>query len=325
MKIILKSFLMIMAILFLSKNVFAQEKTMQAIAQPMVAKIGFYITDLYELNLPGESFQFVGYMWWDVNPINSTYIPYKNTDLINSQNEQMFSVLTANKKQGYFQAKVTGKVNKQWDLRRYPFDVQTLHIRFEDTGFDVRALRYIADTKNSGVSPDIVLDDWIIKGHSIYTTHSKYQTNFGEPGVLTEVPYDRLVFAIQLERKNSGYLFFYLFIGAFVSAILCILGFFTRIGSEIRFNLFLGSIFAAIGNQYILFSTLPRTTYFTLCDKIQTITYILLTLTAISNIVMKRYLKESKKFRRNLNLAIASCLAFGYVLAVASQVLLALV
>ena len=71
-------------------------------------------------------------------------------------------------------------------------------------------------------------------------------------------------------------------------------------GMDSRFGLSVGSLFAVIGNKYIIDSTLPESTTFTLVDTLHGLTLfsilLIITATAYSLILVKR--NELKKARR---------------------------
>ncbi|RYF79286.1 MAG: hypothetical protein EON98_14800 [Chitinophagaceae bacterium] len=68
-----------------------------------------------------------------------------------------------------------------------------------------------------------------------------------------------------------------------------------------RFGLSVGSLFAVIGNKYIIDSSLPESTSFTLVDTLHGLTlfsiFIIITATAYSLLLVKRNeLKKAKRF-----------------------------
>lgn len=301
-----------------SGNILAQEKNVVKENAAIRANTGVYLTDIYDLDLRQKSFKLVGYIWWNVQPVSTKYKLFASTEIVNAKEAKLEKVLTYQALLGYSQAKITATVSKDWDLSHFPLDRQKLHIYFEDSGLDARGLQYIADTKNSGISKEFEMNDWRVLNFSIESAKKFYYTNFGD--TKAEVPgfFSRLVVTIDIERKNSSWLFFYLFIGSFVAAALCMLAFFTRLDSDLRFSLFLGSVFAAVGNQYLFYNVVPRTSYLTLCDKVQIATFILLMLTMMAHILIRKMMENERiKLARYTNHCAGFIMCGSYIVFIA--------
>lgn len=311
-------FLLIFLVSIVTGNVFAQEKNTIKENATIYANTGVYLTDIYDVDLRQKSFKVSGYVWWNIQPVNTKYKLFNSTEIVNAKEVTLEKVLTYQAAPSYFQAKMTATVNKDWDLSNFPLDHQKLHIYFEDSGLDARGLQYIADTKNSGISKEFEMNDWRVLNFSIESAKKFYYTNFGD--IKAEVPgfYSRLIVTVDIERKNSGWLFFYLFIGSFVAAALCMLAFFTRLDSDLRFSLFLGSVFAAVGNQYLFYNVVPRTSYLTLCDKVQIATFILLMLTMMAHILIRKMMEgERIKLARYTNHCAGFIMCSSYIVFIA--------
>lgn len=266
---------------------------------PITATVGFSLTSLYDISLVQKSFKFSGYIWWHVTPQTSAYIPFDRTDVINAKEYSIKPHHIYDAKPNYYEAKINGNVSQEWALRHFPFDSQLLQIRLEDNGYDASRLLYKIDHQYSRVNPSLMLDDWKVMGYSM--------TSYLDDS------YSEVRITVKIKRLNSGWLFFYLFIGAFVGALLCILGFFMRLDSDVRFSLFLGAIFAVVTNQHILYDVLPRTSYLTLSDKIQIATFILLIFTIITHVILRKLAERKRvKLGRYLNSRIGVILFFSY-------------
>lgn len=266
---------------------------------PITAAMGFSFTNLYDISMPQKSFKFSGYIWWYVTPLTSTYVPYDRTDVINAKEYSIKPHHIYDAEPNYYEAKINANVSQEWELRQFPFDSQELHINFEDNGYDASRLLYTVDREHSRINPYLKLDDWKVMGDSI-STH-------------LDSGYSEVRITIKIKRLNSGWLFFHLFIGTFVGVLLCLLGFFMRLDSDIRFSLFLGAIFAVVTNQHILYEVLPRTSYLTLSDKIQIATFILLIFTIIIHVILKKLAERRRaKFGHYLNKRMGIALFLSY-------------
>ncbi len=166
-----------------------------------------------------------------------------------------------------------GELPHKWDLRDFPFDVQELKIQYR-TGYDTSVTRIFEDKQ---VESKVVIGDldFLKDGYTI--TGIETEKEYVE-GPISDFPdsrragvYEKLIFKIKLER-NSGYLFFKLFFGAFLSYIISLLVFFIdKKLFETRITLSLGGIFGAVGNKYFVENTLPEILVLTKADLINNV------------------------------------------------------
>lgn len=304
-------FLLIIIFTFSAQNALAQPPIEKSKKPPIQATVGFSLTNLFDINLAQKSFKATGYIWWQVNPPTPLYLPYDRTDVVNAKESIMKRHFIYDVKHGYYEAKVIATLNQEWDLRNFPFDKQALHIDFEDEGYDASRLQYIAD-QSSRVNPKLNLDDWKVISSSMVTS--------------LDSGYSQATFTVNIERLNSAWLFFYMFIGTFMGACLCVLGFFTRLDSDIRFSLFLSSVFALVSNQYLLYNALPRTSYLTLSDKVQIATFILLVATIVLDVFLKKITERRRiKLGHYINNWIGSLICFSYISYIAYVVRVAVI
>ena len=161
-----------------------------------------------------------------------------------------------------------GELPHKWDLYDFPFDKQELKIQFR-SGWDTSVTRiYNSENfKTEIVEEDLefLKDGYSIKGISIDKEFvegplDNYPDSY-RPGV-----YEKLVYKINLER-DSGYLFFKLFFGGFLSYIISLLVFFIdKKLFETRITLSLGGIFGGVGNKYFVENSLPEILVLTKAD-----------------------------------------------------------
>jgi hypothetical protein len=110
-----------------------------------------------------------------------------------------------------------------------------------------------------------------------------YETNFGDRTLARpHVEYSAYRVRISITRDAMG-LFWKMFLGMYVAFLIAFVCFFIHADSfDSRFGLSVGALFAVIGNKYIIDSSLPDSTTFTLVDTLHGITllFILLVVTA---------------------------------------------
>ncbi len=99
---------------------------------------------------------------------------------------------------------------------------------------------------------------------------------------------------------------------AFLIAYVC---FFIHAGSvESRFGLNVGALFAAVGNKYIIDSSLPDTSSFTLVDTLHGITLVFISIVVASTIYSLKLVKEDKiKQANRFDMTAAKFLLLAYI------------
>jgi hypothetical protein len=120
---------------------------------------------------------------------------------------------------------------------------------------------------------------------------------------------------LSIARDASG-LFWKMFLGMYMAFLIAYVCFYIHSdGIDSRFGLSVGSLFAVVGNKYIIDSSLPDSTSFTLVDTLHGITlafiFSVIAATAYSlNLVKKNQLKKAYRF----DMIIAQVLLFIYLI-----------
>jgi hypothetical protein len=126
------------------------------------------------------------------------------------------------------------------------------------------------------------------------------------------------VFRLRLSIiRDAGGLFWKMFLGMYIAFLIAYVCFYIHSdGMDSRFSLSVGALFAVIGNKYIIDSSLPESTSFTLVDTLHglTLTCILIIVAATAYslvLVKKNQLQKAKRF----DMLVAQILLFVYVMA----------
>ncbi|MCS7036598.1 MAG: hypothetical protein RMJ33_08485 [Saprospiraceae bacterium] len=260
-------------------------------AQPDTVRIGLYVNDIYDINLSEKSFSAQFWVW--LNYQDSTLRPEETLEFPNAKevNEQ----LTYSEEKGgirWATKRITAVFKKDWDIRRFPFDVQKMVIEIEESDRDTSDLVYVPDVINTKIDPQLGLSNWRIERFELITTARRYDTTYGDPTLSGGSAYAHAEFALYLRRKTLG-LFFSLFTGMYVSFFISWLVFFIDpVDVDPRFGLSVGGLFAAVGNKYIVDSILPQSTTFTLVDKLHVLTYFFLLLCIVLSVASLRVWKN---------------------------------
>ncbi len=203
----------------------------------------------------------------------------------------------------YMLMKLQCVMKDSWKIDNFPFDRQKLRFSIENSQYDSGNLIFAEDTVGNHYSK-WVTSGWKIVTDSfkIFTNIKKYETAFGDPTLeKPQSEFSAFIVNIGIER-NSWWLFLKLFIGMYISFLLSFLCFFIHIDNiDSRFNLSVGSLFAVIGNKYVIDSALPESTSFTLVDTLHGLTmffvFVIVACSAYSLILVKsNKLVEAKRF-----------------------------
>ncbi len=273
---------------------------------------GVYITSIYAINFHEKTFDVSFWAWWLAS--DPEYKPYKTVEVSNARKvavKHSFSEMLGKKKRS--EASFTATVNQDWDVRHFPFDKQRLRIVLEDANLPTDSLVFYPDHKNSRLDPAVEFEGWQIMNFQIVSGESQNETNFGDPDADSITRYSNISVLIDLKR-HGWRLFFNLFVGIFIAGFLSIIMYFVGLNEiEARIGLILASIFAMVGNKYILDSFLPVTSEVTLSDKLQGITFGMIIIATISNTLTKGLLNNHARLAYTINVAIGGVSTVLYI------------
>lgn len=256
-------------------------------------KVGVYITSIYSLGFAENDFGIDFWVWFvHKNPETD---PKETMEIFNSES-QTFEYGTNESKENYMWSvqKCRAMIKKNWEISRFPLDDQTLDVILEETDKDTSELVYIADIVNSKIDPSVDLNGWNVAEFKITPEIKTYGTTYGDPTLEGESSYARIVFQTMITR-NSKRIFLKLFLGLYVAFLIALAVFFLD-GSEIgaRTSLAVGALFAAVGNKYIVDSSLPDHTSFTIVDKIHNLTFALIFVSIVFNVISNATFRKGK-------------------------------
>ncbi|MFN0016139.1 MAG: hypothetical protein ACKVU2_16485 [Saprospiraceae bacterium] len=264
-----------------------------AYAQPDTVRIGVFVNDIYDVNLSEKSFSAQFWVWF--NYANPDLKPLETLELPNAKSVE-YALDFLEEKNGVQWAgkRATAVLKKDWDIRRFPFDVQKMTIEMEESNSDIESLVYVPDVENTKIDTHLGLSNWYIERFEITCGSKKYDTTYGDPVLKQGSAYANAIMTVFIKRKTWG-LFFSLFTGMYVAFFISWLVFFIDpVDVDPRFGLSVGSLFACVGNKYIVDSILPQSTTFTLCDKLHILTYFFLLLCIVSSVTSLRIWKNGQ-------------------------------
>jgi hypothetical protein len=281
--------LFIAVIFFLSacSNLYAQQDKTDTV------HVGVYITSIHDIDFKQKEFTATFWLW----------LKYKNPALDFANNlevpnaktvEKTFSTIDTSGGTIFQQMKLQCVMKDSWRISNFPFDEQKLRVSIENSQFDASNMIFVADTLGEHFDKRFTLRGWNIDSCVITTGKRVYLTAFGnESAVKQESEYSAFRLRLSITRDAGG-LFWKMFIGMYLAFLISYICFYIHSDSmDSRFGLSVGSLFAVIGNKYIVDSSLPDSTTFTLVDTLHGITLFFILIIIAANAYSLRLIKQN--------------------------------
>ncbi len=290
--------LLFLFLLFISYASFAKEtKT------PDTVIVGVYVNSVHDIDFKEKQYTISLWLWLKYKNPDFDFSKYLEVPMAKTVDKSFYTVDTLEDGRIYMLMKLQCIMKDSWKIENFPFDRQKLRFSIENSQYDSGDLIFAEDTLGNHYSK-WVTSGWNIIPDSfkIFTNIKAYETAFGDPTLVRpQSEFSAFRVNIGIER-DSWWLFLKLFIGMYLSFLLSFLCFFIHSDNiDSRFNLSVGSLFAVIGNKYVIDSALPESTSFTLVDTLHGVTlffvFVIVACSAYSLLLIKsNKLKETKRF-----------------------------
>ncbi len=282
------SFLVLLLTIFAARAAQAQSTEPSAL-QPTF--VGFYINDLYELDLKKSTYTADFYLWmrWRGNADPSNF-EFLNGSLDMKEHPNSFVVAGAK----YLSYHCRGTFHTTFDYRRYPLDEHLLVIQMEDGNDDSTKLQYMVDRDNVSRLPAPTLGGWTCDPPQFEVRDHVYETNFGDPSQSQDATstYSRLFCTIRISRRNFS-IYIKTFLALFISVAIAFLSFVLKPSeTDPRFGVGLGAIFGAVTSEIVTTSNLPDMPYLTLADKIHLFSLFVIFLSILQSCLSLRLFRQ---------------------------------
>ena len=262
--------------------------------KPDTVKVGIYITSIHDIDFKQKEFAVNLWLW----------LKYKNKAFDFDQNLEVPSAKSVNRSfmtvdttggQVYMQMKLLCVMKDSWRIENFPFDNQRLRFSIENSQFDSRSLVFVPDTIGNHFDPRFTLSGWIIDSCIVSAGIRKYETAFGDESLATpHTEYSAFRTRIVIKRSAAG-LFWKMFLGMYIAFLIAYVCFFIHADIiDARFGLSVGSLFAVVGNKYIIDSSLPESTSFTLVDTLHGLTLFCILAVITGNVISLKLVKKGK-------------------------------
>ncbi len=272
----------------------AQLKPSQEAGEQAQVSFGVYVISVDDLDFFKGTFEVAFWAWWVFD--EEDYLPHEQIEIINSADYKIETVVRRDLGDGSYHlaAKFLARLRQDWDLRHFPFDRQRMRIIIESVGLRAHQLQFIPDIESSGISDDWRLSGWELRGLNLIPENHAYDSVFGVPGGQPSV-YPRMTAEIVIERANV-WLFLSVFVGYVIAFLIITLHYFVDVlPLQARMNMLMGSIFASIGNKYIIDTNYPPPDTFSLSEKVAIATFGLIAIAFLVTVISANLLRSERK------------------------------
>lgn len=270
-------------------------------AAPDTVSTGIYITSIHDINFKEKEYNITLWLWLKYK--NKKFDFVHNLEVPQAKSvTTSFSTIDSTGNHIYLLMKLQCTMKDTWAIDNFPFDKQKLRFSIENSQFDSKSLVFKADTLGKHFDPRFTLRGWNIDSLDVSTGTKFYETAFGDPSVAKpHTEYSNFRVRLQIDRNAMG-LFWKMFLGMYVAFLISYMCFYIHTDSiDSRFSLSVGALFAVIGNKYIIDSSLPESTSFTLVDTLHgtTLVFILTIIICTSyslRLIKLDKIKQAQKF-----------------------------
>lgn len=277
--------------------------------KPTEVSLGFYLINLGRINQSDETIDVSGYFaatWqdprlaFDPKAVGDTVIRYTpekiwepNLTIVNASSaaKTVAQDLTVQPDGtvNYLQL-INATVSSDLDLRKFPFDSQTVKIVWESLSFDDRGVVFKENPTLTGFSEDsfVSLAEWKILGINTPITANKF--------INENKTYARYVFEIKLNRNYQFYIF-KVFIPLLLITLISWATFWINANTAFATQMSLGitSTLTAITFNFTVANSLPRLSYMTMLDAYIFICYIFFFSSIMANVSVHFLLNNHEK------------------------------
>jgi len=293
--------------------------------EPDTVKTGIYITSIHDIDFREKEYTVNFWVWFNYKNPDFNFVKYIEIPQAKTVNTLYSSVDTTEERNIYVLLKLQCVMKDSWKIDNFPFNHQSLRLTIENAQYDKSALVFAKDTTGkiydahalTGYGPDST-KGWHIDPDSVKISigTKAYETNFGDASVVKpHMVYS--AYKVKIGIKRDGWaLFWKIFIGMYIGFLIAYMSFYIHIDHiDARFGLTVGALFAVVGNKYIIESSLPESSFFTLVDSLHGLTLAFILSTIISTtVVLSLKKKEDIKTANRIDMILAQILFVIYVI-----------
>lgn len=263
-------------------------------AIPDTVRSGIYVTSIHDIDFKEKEYTVDFWLWLkyknrDFNFVENLEIPQAKTVT------KSFSTIDSTGNEVYLLMKIQCLMKDSWSIDNFPFDHQILRLSIENSQFDSQSMVFLPDTLGKQYDPRFTLKGWNIDSLKVSAGTKVYETAFGDTSIkVPHTEYSNFKVRVGISRDAMG-IFWKMFLGMYVAFFIAFMCFYIHTDSiDSRFGLSVGSLFAVIGNKYIIDGSLPETTTFTLVDTLHGMTLVFILAVIISTAYSLKLIKKDK-------------------------------
>jgi hypothetical protein len=279
-------------------------------------KVGIYITSIHDIDFKQKEYTITFWLWLKYrNPAFefSKFLEVPQAKTV----DKSFYTIDSSDGRVTMQMKLQCVMKDSWRIANFPYDKQTLRLSIENSQYDSRYLVFVPDTVGQHFDARFTLRGWTIDSCVISTGIKAYETAFGDESFTKpHTEYGSFRARLVIRRDASG-LFWKMFLGMYLAFLIAYTCFYIHTdGIDSRFGLSVGSLFAVIGNKYIVDSSLPESTSFTLVDTLHGLTlFFIFSVIACTAYSLKLVKKNKHEKAHRFDMAAAQVILLVYVVA----------
>ena len=290
---------------------------------PDTVSIGIYITSIHDIDYKQKQYTISFWLWFTYKNPEIDFYKYLEIPDAKSYTVTYNEIDSSIPSRRATVLKLQCVMKDSWNIDNFPFNRQDLRFTIENAEADINDLVFVKDDRGKnydrralrGYGNDSLMG-WDIDPDSFKISISKqqYETAFDDtfPGPTVYSAYD---VKIGIQRNATG-LFWKIFLGMYVSFLIALACFFIHSDHiDSRFGLSVGALFAVIGNKYIIESSLPESSSFTLVDTLHGLTLFFILSVVFSTVYMLIFIKKDKiQLANKFNNIAATISIFIYVI-----------
>ena len=268
---------------------------------PVTVAVGLYYVDFDSIDLANQNFRAMGYMslrWkdprlafdpsaegTDQKSYAKDAIWHPVVEVVNSQEQQItledeFMVLPDGTVSQY--SRFVDVLDSEFDLRRFPFDTQSLLCVIESFRYDARIVRFVEDQQRTGLSADAFLAEWTFTKIAAKSTVSWFPPD--------QTEFSRLTFTIDAERK-WGYYLWKVILPLVLTVVISWCTFW--IGDrETELGMSVTLVLTMVAFSITLDFSLPKVPYLTWMDKFAFLCFATVFLVAMENVMVNNVQRD---------------------------------
>lgn len=263
-------------------------------SEPDTVTVGIYMTSIHDIDFRQKEYSANLWLWLKYKRPEFDFMRNLEVPMAKKFEKSYATIDTLEDGTLYMLMKLECIMKGTWRIDHFPFDRQRLRFAIENSMFDNSELVFKEDTVGEHYGKYFLMA-WEKDSFNIRTDIKEYQTAFGDPEISKPYSEYSTYRVTVVVHRNSWELFFKIFLGMYISFLISLVCFYIHPDNmDSRLALSVGSLFAVIGNKYIIDSTLPESNTFTLVDTLHGITLLYIFLVIASSVNTLRLIKTGE-------------------------------